>query len=500
MTVRGHGLRIPKTLQLTVREHDSEKKHTFSFPLEHSAGWHDIRLRLQDIPVHHPGKISVRASTRTLIPWLFRNPLSNNIAIADSFVVENSSHEHPNVILVTIDALRSDHIHSLGNPKKITDVLDYLISDGVAFSSAVSAATWTIPSNISMVTSIFSQRNNNSVDVEKFPHDTLVEVFARNNYLTAAVTDGGWLSSETAFMNGFDIFEERRCVSADCKSETNFRKAERLIDQWKDHPFFIWLYCDEVHNTTWHSVPECGECNPNGQQGLIENYDAALERFDNSLGRFVHYLKEKGLYEHTILLLTADHGNAFGEGHNDDEYVSCGHGGIPYNEQIKIPLIIKPQEGESFLRGRVISGYVSNIDIAPTLVDLAGLEIPKGFEGLSLAPAARGERLPNNRPIYCSSENYFALPYELCVIKGSYKMIYPMGNHPRMNIRIYDLSHDPGEKVNIFRNSLEQQEMVQDMKKFITDAKAFSDFSEQTVRVPFSRELSDQLRGLGYIQ
>jgi len=400
------------------------------------------------------GPITVTVGTRKSISWLWSNPAATTIAFADAFVVSQRRKE-PNIILLSVDALRPDHLSAFGYERIATPALDSLVRDAVSFPLAIAPGTWTKPSNVAMMTSVYPERNVIDVEFAKFPYRTLTEELADRSYVTIAVSDAGWISSETAFMNGFTIFSETLCSFMSCKAETNFEMAKKHIEDWKAYPFFTWIYSDEVHNPTWHPVPEWGECRSN-QEGLIAAYDSSLESFDLALGKFLNYLKESGLYDNTIIVLTADHGNAFGEEHDNSTYVSCGHGGMPYNEQILIPLLIKPHKGLAAPAGRIVREYVSGIDIAPTLLDLAQLPPAGSFEGISLLPAMFGESLPEGREIYASQGMHG--PYSLSMIKGSTKIFYPLNSFPD-RIRIYDLLHDPNERVDISERTALREEI-----------------------------------------
>ena len=489
----------PKRLDIYVEARGLRMQKRSSIKLTRSTGWSDANVDLGQKVLPGPGKTRIKAGGTRLFSWPFDHPLSDAVAVTGPKILASPERGLPNIILITVDALRRDYIHSLGYDRPITPTLDSIAGEGLVFPHAISASTWTVPANFALLSSLPVSKLESHIElVERIAQHTLVEAFADGNYLTAAVTDGGWISSETPFMNGFYIFQEHRCTGAECTAEMSFGKALQVLDSWRDSPVFLWIYIMEVHNTTWHPTGRFGECNPEKQNKWVEEYAASIESFDAAFGDFVNSLKQDQLYDKTIILVTSDHGNAFGELHNDDKYVPCGHGGSPYNEQIGIPIILKPQKEKNLSQGRVINEYVSNIDIAPTLLDLAGLPIPEQFEGISLAGAARGEPIPQDRMIY--SDTALGRHSVVSAIRGAQKIIYARKDKDKKKITIYDLAKDPDERIDIFENTPAQQAMVGDMEKFLDDAEEFrASVEEPKPKQALSPELWDQLEKLGYL-
>ena len=499
-TVAKHAADMVNKLEIAISDQDSDEKEMLSVPLERVAGWKNVMT--DPIGKMGQGLIKIKVVAHggwQLLSFPWDHPRSRSVFVSIPYAVARPGSTRPNIILISVDALRADHIHSFGYSRLITPNMDSLIEDGIGFSNAISAATWTIPSNNAMLNSVYPIETNLGLADVDAPGLNLTESFAADGYITAAVTDGGWMSSETIFMRGFRFFRERRCSGPGCKAEENFRAATRLIDSWGDFPLFLWVYSMEVHNATWHGVSGWGKCDPDNQQEWIDKYDMAIESFDAALGDFLDDLKERGLYDKMTIMLTSDHGNAFGETHNDKGYTPCGHNQFPYNEQILIPLIIKPAKGSNATAGQIIGDFVSHIDIAPTLLELAGIDIPDQYEGISLASALEGKPLPQDRRIYSDTSLDGRVP--LCMIENSRKIFYVPTDPGSKDIRIYDLANDPGEKNNLFNNTPEQLEEVRVVEEFVAQAREkTAALDEATGGVELSKELSVQLKALGYLQ
>jgi len=515
--------RNPKRLNVYVGTPDSDIKKRASIDIQKTSAWTDVNIDMVERVSHGVGKIRISALGGMRIftlPWA--KPLKG-LAVASPKIIAQPDSPAPIIILITVDALRADHLPLHGYGRTITPALDSLAEDGVAFTNAISASTWTIPSNIAMISSLpvakikldvepgrqlqqmmlASSREDNYIssaviEVERFPYYTLLDALVSNHYMTAAVTDGGWINSESAFMHGFHIFREYRCHGQECRAEKNFNMAVQIIDSWKDFPLFLWIYSNEVHNTTWHPLPGA-ECDCDSQMEWVNNYDASIESFDAALGDFIDYLKGEGLYDKTIILLSSDHGNAFGELHSDDKYVPCGHGGLPYEEQIQIPLIVKTWKETDVSPGKAIEEYVSNIDIPPTLLDLAGLKIPEQFEGTSLVAAMRGESSLQGRRVYSDTGlfNLLSTSYN----EDSRKVIIFPENPEDEYLRVYDLATDSDERVDISGQIADRQDVIEDFEKFLEDsAKEREKVEVAKPKGKFGDELRDQIRNLGYLQ
>ena len=317
----------------------------------------------------------------------------------------------PNFVLVVVDTLRADRLHFAGYAKEITPNFDALRAESTYFPNAHATSSWTLPSTISLLVSQVPSRHgvdwssSSLVDAEQ---TTLVELLHDAGYRT-----GGWnanllLTEGRGFNQGFDSFEvvhhpewyrgipgnspHAFASGADLTSRALAWLEERPLSK-DDVPFFLYLHYMEPHTPFLCPAVAGDACRPTAetlnrrlvqgkwgftasQSGLIQElYDADVRRMDETLGRLYRDLKERGFLENTWLIVTADHGEMLGE---HDLYV---HGRALYEETVRVPLL----SAAFSRRGRETP--ISLIDVAPTILDLAGIEPPPSFDGRSLRSA-----------------------------------------------------------------------------------------------------------------
>lgn len=378
-----------------------------------------------------------------------------------------STSARPNVLIVVIDALRWDHLGIDGFGGPISPHIDRLAAEGVTFTHARSQCTWTKPSIATLFTSklpaghqiFLVGRGEEGHLVTQVLSDrflTLAERFHRAGYVTGASINQLHLAAAAGFAQGFDWFWRRRGTSA----PTLIQHLLKWLEGTSGKPFFAYLHVMDVH-WPYHSqlkashlpaapvpasLPECArhaeqseDCStqtrawlsrPEGQEGvrdLERRYARGVEYTDAALGRLFQELRQRGLYDNTIIVITADHGEGFGEhGH-------LQHGFAPYEEVMRVPLIIRlPRR----LRTRVhrVDGPVALIDLYPTLTSLAGLGPEAGLGGRDLSSSIRGEPI-GARIIVSESVAGDA------ATDGRWKLI----RFPDGRFELFDLRQDPGE-------------------------------------------------------
>ncbi|MDP6538925.1 MAG: sulfatase [Planctomycetota bacterium] len=322
------------------------------------------------------------------------------------------SAERPNVVLIVVDTLRADALGCYGNPRNVSPNIDDLARAGVRFADPLSAATWTLPSHTSIMTSLFPPQHG-LLNRERLPEtvETLAEVMRAAGYQTAAVTEGIFVTPRFGLDQGFDSFEvnawriERTAALAldhlsDVRGPTflywhtfqphaPYDSVERFRDEFV-RPYDGGLGLP-VRNGDWTRLEELqGELTDEDMGYLRDLYDAEVAYTDEQVGRLLRGLRAKPGGEHTLVVVTSDHGEAF------DEHGVWGHGTSTHREQSQVPLILW-QPGR-FEGGGVAEHPVHTLDIAPTIAAAVGLERPAAWEGelLSLTPG------PSRRPLVCA--------------------------------------------------------------------------------------------------
>lgn len=343
-----------------------------------------------------------------------------------------------NLILITVDCLRADHLSCLGYSKRTTPNLDNLASGGVLFSEAISVSHWTTPSFLSIFTSTYPLMYGGQLYITRL-RTNVAEVLKEHGYHTAAFHSNPWLSSHWGYHRGFDTFDytiqksRRRSLLSRPKElgkriiGTNGKLYEFLYQvyaalvigcpyikgedlnkkaiRWlHDNPnnFFLWLHYMDVHEPyvspqqallpfrRWHvckldrkAKNHPHSLSPEELNELIELYDAKISYVDEMISSFLGMLKQNNILENTFVIITADHGQQF------MEHGYYGHRFCLYDELIRVPLIIVGPG----LKAQVVSQQISLLDLAPTILDMIEIEKPKAFLGNSLLPLTGQNKL-----------------------------------------------------------------------------------------------------------
>lgn len=392
----------------------------------------------------------------------------------------------PNVILITIDTLRADHVGCYGAQQIKTPTLDALAADGIVFEHAISQVPLTWPSHVAILTGTYPFHNG----VQDFSGQPLApnfrsvaQAFADHGYGTAAVISSFVLNRSWGLARGFGHYDDAFAGDLFLKSDVGLveRKAQESVDRslaWLSHrprrPFFFWLHLYDPHSP--YDPPE-----PFRTEYRDDLYDGEIAYADSQLGRLITWLKRNGLYDNTAIVVLSDHGESLGE-HGERE-----HGFFIYNATLHVPLIIKPSGGGAH-RQR-IGEVVEIAAVAPTLLELAGISdrISKQFDTTSLLP------VPKREPAY--SETFY--PFSSfgwnplrSVESGDYQYIQA----PRPEL--YNVRNDPGELHNLVA---EQPATAEALKEKLRER-----VSQQPAATPPSGPAADEavtekLRALGYL-
>jgi arylsulfatase A-like enzyme/tetratricopeptide (TPR) repeat protein len=357
-----------------------------------------------------------------------------------------------NILLITIDTLRADHLGCYGYKDIHTPTIDALARDGVLFPMAISQVPLTLPSHAAILTGTYPFHNGLQDFTapplsEKFR--TLAEAFRDHGYATAAAVSSFVLDRSWGLARGFDYYDDK--FNAQSFLEKNPALVERRADAsvnvaiaWlaghRSRPFFFWLHLYDPHSP--YDPPE-----PFYSQYRHREYDGEIAYTDSQLARLIAWLKRAGLYQHTSIVLLSDHGESLGE-HGEKE-----HGFFIYNSTVHVPLIVKPAGGTAG-KWRATAAPVESIAIAPALLQAAGLSDPiqKQFDsrGLMSEPGGSGPAAYSETFYPFSSFGWSPL-HSLETEKYHY-IIAPKSE-------LYTLRSDPGEQ----RNQFTDQQAVADV-------------------------------------
>jgi arylsulfatase A-like enzyme len=429
-----------------------------------------------------------------------------------------------NVILISIDNLRADHLPCYGYDKNTAPAICKFAKEEVLFENAYSSAPWTFSSHFSMMTGVYPKKMSEllitSNAILDDSYDTLAEKLKREGYQTQAFTGGGYVSGKLGFSQGFDSYDERGGFIRNNKSIISFIKNNT------DKKFFLFLHDFQVHapydppkqiklkffegevpqrcvNETFKDVnqfqmlknPMLGvnsnlKTNPTtkknnsscasearGLEYAISQYDADIYAVDITLGEILESVKQAGLLDKTIIIITADHGEGFGE---HDLFF---HGNSLYNELIHVPFIIHIPHVNSDR----INTNVEIVGIIPSIMEVLGLKKPEGLDGLSFVPVIEGAKYSK---MILSFMDKKASEINQNSVKGILTM--PLNNKTKGFKEVYDLSKDPREKNNIINQS-------EETNSFDSIGLLYNSIQEGQGQVLADPEVLDQLKALGYL-
>ena len=339
----------------------------------------------------------------------------------------------PSVLLITLDTTRADRVGCYGYAPARTPAMDALAADGVRFDRALSPAPLTLPAHASILSGRVPRRHGVR-DNALFRLDAKVplvqEAFRARGYATAAFVSAAVLDRALGLARGFAVYDDAMRGA----SESAERTADRTVDAAYAYldgvhgPFFLWVHLYDPHFP--YAPPE-----PFASRFKDRLYDGEIAFMDQEIARLVAKARTKA--PALIVAVAGDHGESLGE-HGED-----GHGIFVYQATQRVPLLVS---GPGVPKGRVVSGTVGLVDLAPTLAALCGLSGPKEPDGRSLAAA--WEDRPEGAARDYEVESYFPLfsygwaPLR-ALVRGSTKFI----DAPRPEM--YDLVSDPAEKMNV---------------------------------------------------
>ena len=446
--------------------------------------------------------------------------------------------EPPSIILIVVDTLRADYLGCYGFDGDVSPRIDELAAESVLFENCSSQAPWTTPSMASMMTSLLPQAHGVALSPED-PREfhewrrqrtsavpesavTLAEALRDRGYRTGAFVSNAFLSPDLGFSQGFEVFDDSAAKNRGRAAPEVLEPAGRWLDTalGSRHPFFLYIHLMDVHGP--YDSPE-GDFNAVREgPGLGEDrklsikefdriqpylrhpqwtrmrhgkklrtwrgrYAAGVHAADGHLGHMLRRLRQEERWQNTVVVLTADHGEAL------FDHGGWDHGFSLFKHQLHVPLLIRYPGGER--GGTRVSDVVRLVDLMPTLLKIAEAEVPSKVAGADLAPLTRltaGVEAP--RSVFASSIKN--RPGRSSVTVGRYKLIADADGG---NTRLFDLVSDPGELHDI---APVRSDVVRDLKVELLDElmniAANAPAPEATVEL--TDEEVEQLRELGYVQ
>ena len=417
----------------------------------------------------------------------------------------------PNVLLILVDALRADSLGVNGHSQDISPFIDSLAAEGVNFDTAISPSTWTKPSIASLFTCVYPTKhrvlraavaNRRGLQTHVL-HDRLVtmaERFQQAEYATGAIVNQVHLKEQFGFSQGFDHYQATRRKSA---PQLNLRLLA-WIDSLADKKFFAYLHYLDAHWPYTQILPQnvgrFGQIEmrsePPGRGNRVDawveklkhplevlplkaRYDQEINFVDGAIGHLMTSLAERGVLENTIVIITSDHGEGF------YEHSKLQHGYAPYEELIRIPLIIRLPASMRAHTGTVDTP-ISLIDVMPTLLDLLQLPSEPQCQGVSYAHQVLAKDGPQNPRVLISES------IDSAAARSQDRKLILFSDDRR---EFYDLKNDPLElspKKECVKECQQASEFLQDHLAGSVAVKS------QTTDV--DRQTEEDLKRLGYLQ
>lgn len=394
-----------------------------------------------------------------------------------------------NILLITLDTTRADHLGCYGYPRAKTPSLDGLAREGIRFARVYCPAPVTLPSHISILSGLYpiahGVRNNGHH--LRSGIKTLAKILKGRGYATAAFVSSFSVDSRFGINRGFDVYDDTFQPQASLKSANAERRAEGTFDRFSrwlennwSNQFFAWVHYYDPHLPYDPPPPYKEEFND-------RPYDGEIAYMDNYVGAILDQLRTKGILEKTIIVVAGDHGEGLGD------KVEIGHGIFLYEGALRVPLIF--HNLKIFPRPRVNESEVRLVDVAPTILELVGLkDEAAGMQGQSLVPRLKGKA---GKDLDSLIETFF--PREsfgwselVGIISGPWKFIQA----PRPEL--YDLKNDPEEKKNLYdleanKSAALKTKLESELLRLGSDSKASGE--PETARA----EDLEKLRSLGYV-
>ncbi len=446
----------------------------------------------------------------------------------------------PNVVLITLESLRTDHVGAYGGASRsrpevpVTPGIDAFARQATLYEDAHAVTSWTLPSHASLFTGLYPSAHQTDGPIDRLDdsYPTLAETLAEHGYQTAGVVSGPYLRRTHNLQQGFQLYDAsissltNALAHADVTNPRMEAALRRFIDEERDpeRPFLLFAYfwdphfdflppapydqmfvgpdCEAIDVTDFDRSPAIHSGMSPGQLAyLLSQYAGELRWTDDHVGRFFQLLAERGLWDDTLVILTADHGEEF------FDHGAKGHKNNVYGETVRVPLIIKyPQQK----RGRREARLVSLVDIVPTVLDVTGAAASFPVDGRSLREAPGSV----DRSIYYEllGVQYYRGPDGSTfprskrwygVRQGDFKLVWsePGAGGEGRSYELFNVRDDPGERVDLSARKPERKRALErsfgeGMERARRTAKRYRRGGKAT----WTEEEKASLRALGYLE
>jgi len=399
-----------------------------------------------------------------------------------------------NVLLVSLDTLRADHLGCLGYPRPTSPTIDEaLAARGALFTRAYSQFPGTEGSHMSLLTSLYPCVHRQGEAAAAYAGQPradahlLSELLRAAGYATAAFTEDGWVTAANGFARGFGTFVEATSPIVDQpegQAEATFRRGLEWIRSHGDVPWFVFLHTYQVH---YPYTPPPGYLErvvagnvKNGDPLIVALYDGEIRYTDELLGTLLAGLDS--VAPNTLVVLVADHGDQFGE------HGLYRHGNSLYDDLLHVPIVMRAPG--LVPTGRRIDEDVGLVDVVPTVLALLGLPPPRWTHGRSLVPLLMGQTIPPS-PLYA----LLPLLKQIAVREPPYKWVI---SEQTGDFQLFDLSKDGREQQDLSAHADRDTEaaLLADYRKVCSAPPPAARPTDGTL----DPAVLEKLRALGYVQ
>jgi arylsulfatase A-like enzyme len=502
------------TLEEPNEGHAQQVFHTSLNPAKNNKDrqWYSHEIDLEDYTTR---TITFTFSTKSVKPGI-----NNCLAAWVNPILIEKENPHPklNVILISMDTLRADHLGCYGYARDTTPHLDAFSKESVLFTQVIAQAPYTVSSHMSMFTSMYPSFHKVNLIRESTMNpkiETLAERLYNNGYRTWAIVGGGQMSSDYGLSEGFESYTEFTSPHRDV-----WRKIQEIIgfiEKEKNNNFFIFFHSYKPHapynplppyDTMFspdYSGPISGSINqieainsgeievtPKDIEHLIALYDGDIREMDDQIAELFEYLKKEGLDKRTLVVFTSDHGEEFGE------HGKVGvHSHTVYDELLLVPLILHLPD--ILPRGAVQNDQVQSVDILPTILDLTGIEFDETvIQGKSLLPIFKsGQNAVNNREAFSERLAADGNHYRSMRSSGYKYIMHEVKKKDFVGHLYYDLTSDPQEQNSLELSPQKLRGMFNKILFLIEEGKRVDAFQRGR---KIDQDTLETLKALGYIK
>lgn len=439
---------------------------------------------------------------------------------ANSAKIDLGTFANHSIIIVDVDTLRADHLGVYGYERDTSPSIDTFASESIRFEWAFSQAPNTPPSQASILTSLYPSSHGRIYKEDKLSPEieTLAEAFQKEGYRTAAFVDGGFMARGFGLEQGFETYDDDAGhLQVIGPKVTNWLESHLADSERKEEPFLLLIHTYDVHSpyevspSPFNSifadqVQQPSEPYKNDMSGVmakvskkqnrepstrltqveldyaIAMYDGGIRSVDHWFSGFITFLKQHDLYEKSLIVFISDHGDSF------QEHSLLFHKRI-YAPVSRVPMMIRLPGGQG---AGVIHPVVETIDLMPTLLELAGLEVPLTLQGETLLPFLRGENPPPGLAI--TESPYFGR--RIAVANEDFRFFYTQRRNKK---ELYAYRKDNLELSDIVEeNPAMAEELYLEMQLWENQVEAYK--AERETADELREETLQQLRTLGYIE